>query len=104
MAQAGQSSASSSSSSFSPVDRGSGATASPSVASSINGESSGAASSSYSGAREEEHQFGELESEQQHIGLSRGIFFAFNSASAIRDDTWSCVIVVLTFWFFGWYF
>lgn len=100
MAQAGQSSASSSSSSFSPVDRGSGAAASPSVASSINGESSGAASSSYSGAREEEHQFGELESEQQHIGLSRGIFFAFNSASAIRDDTWSCVIVVLTFWFF----
>ncbi|KAJ9180577.1 hypothetical protein P3X46_008799 [Hevea brasiliensis] len=101
MSQAAQSSASASSST-SPVDRDTGATASPSFSSSINRDSSGAASSSYSHFREEgDYQFQELVSEQhQHIGLFRGNLFAFGDVSAISDDTWSCVIVVLTFWLF----
>ncbi|KAK4834445.1 hypothetical protein QYF36_022809 [Acer negundo] len=47
----------------------------------------------------------ELEQEQQqHVGRDgiffRGNLFALEDVSAIRDDTWSCIIVVLTFWFF----
>ncbi|KAL5740401.1 hypothetical protein ACOSP7_029284 [Xanthoceras sorbifolium] len=39
--------------------------------------------------------------QQQNVGIFfRGNYFAFEDVSAIRDDTWSCVIVVLTFWFF----
>ncbi|KDP24449.1 hypothetical protein JCGZ_25013 [Jatropha curcas] len=104
MAQTGQASASSYYSSI----RDSGASVSHSFSSSSNNrESSGAASSSSFHPREEDedrdgnrHQFGESETEQQPIGgLFRGNFL-FEDASVIRDDTWSCVIVVLTFWFF----
>lgn len=74
-------------------------------------EASGAASSSTVPVREEddeheridEHQFQIPEVEQQqHIGITyRGNFALFDDgAAAIRDDTWSCIIVVLTFWFF----
>ncbi|KAK1563246.1 hypothetical protein Q3G72_024723 [Acer saccharum] len=42
--------------------------------------------------------------QQQQVGRGgiffRGNLFAFEDVSAIRDDTWSCIIVVLTFWFF----
>lgn len=43
--------------------------------------------------------------EHHHNGVTyRGNFFAFDDGqSVISNDTWSCVIVVLTFWFFGQY-
>ena len=45
------------------------------------------------------------EREEQRIGNSYGggNFRVFDDevSSAIGDDTWSCVIVLLTFWFFG---
>ena len=74
------------------------------------GAAAAAASSSSSRVREEEeesndggnhHQFGEADTDHHHIGLFRGNLFVFDDVSAIRDDTWSCVIVVITFWFFG---
>lgn len=40
--------------------------------------------------------------QHQYIDLShRGNYFAFDDLSAIRDCTWFCVVVVLTFCFFG---
>ncbi|XP_038719176.1 E3 ubiquitin-protein ligase APD2-like isoform X2 [Tripterygium wilfordii] len=69
-------------------------------------------SSSSSQVREEEegqnhdidqqNQFREHEIEQQRIvGFHRGSFWTFNDMSnVVRDDTWSCIIVVLTFWLF----
>ncbi|KAK3226137.1 hypothetical protein Dsin_005999 [Dipteronia sinensis] len=45
----------------------------------------------------------EQEQQQQHGGggfFFRGNLFTFEDVSAVRDDTWSCIIVVLTFWFF----
>ncbi|WCJ28027.1 RING/U-box superfamily protein [Euphorbia peplus] len=44
--------------------------------------------------------FGVQETDHQHIGFFRGNMIFVDDVSAIRDDTWSCVIVVLTFWFF----
>ncbi|KAJ0089241.1 hypothetical protein Patl1_31340 [Pistacia atlantica] len=48
------------------------------------------------------HRFGQPELEHQNFGFAyRGNFSAFDDASTvISDDTWSCIIVVLTFWFF----
>eukprot|EP00257_Ricinus_communis_P009427 XP_002528092.2 uncharacterized protein LOC8265049 [Ricinus communis] len=65
-------------------------------------------SSSSSHVREEEesihgdnqHQFREADTDHTHIGFFRGNLFVSDDVSAIRDDTWSCIIVVLTFWFF----
>jgi hypothetical protein len=77
---------------------------------------SAAASSSSSNhasfpAHEEDNQrFRQIEYRQpeieylqhQYIDLShRGNYFAFDDLSAIRDCTWFCVVVVLTFCFFG---
>lgn len=76
-------------------------------------ESSGnaASSSSSSQAREEEY-YRERDQNQhrfrrQEVGHQINIPYqgntnvsAFDDASVIRDDTWSCVIVLLTFWFF----
>jgi hypothetical protein len=47
----------------------------------------------------------EIEQQQQeYIEISnRGNYFGFNDVASVRDDTWSCVVVVLTFWFFGLY-
>ncbi|KAL9374343.1 hypothetical protein Peur_033963 [Populus x canadensis] len=46
----------------------------------------------------------EIEQQQQqreYIEISnRGNYFGFNDVASVRDDTWSCVVVVLTFWFF----
>lgn len=41
--------------------------------------------------------------EQQRIGINyRGNFTVpDDTGAAMQDDTWSCIIVVLTFWFFG---
>lgn len=82
-----------------------------SSSSSTNRDSSPASSSSFPTVREDEdhsefnHQihrsFGESDTDQQHIGFFRGNMIFVDDVSAIRDDTWSCVIVVLTFWFFG---
>ncbi|XWS55535.1 hypothetical protein CRYUN_Cryun09bG0008400 [Craigia yunnanensis] len=50
-----------------------------------------------------QHHFHNPELENQHLGLVsyRGDLSAFDdSSTVIRDDTWSCIIVVLTFWFF----
>lgn len=49
------------------------------------------------------HRFGPSELEHQNFGFAyRGNFSAFDDASpVVSDDTWSCIIVVLTFWFFG---
>lgn len=51
-----------------------------------------------------EHQHQHQQQQQQLFGFNfrRNNFIVFEDASSvIRDDTWSCVIVVLTFWFFG---
>uniref|UniRef100_A0A2P2LQ52 E3 ubiquitin-protein ligase APD1-4 N-terminal domain-containing protein n=1 Tax=Rhizophora mucronata TaxID=61149 RepID=A0A2P2LQ52_RHIMU len=103
--------ASSSSSAAASINRDTGSSSSYST----NRESSGASSSSTSASQvceEEEargrnqeqqhpHQSTQPEREQQQNGVRfRGILFSFDDASVIRDDTWSCVIVVLTFWFF----
>jgi hypothetical protein len=47
----------------------------------------------------------EIEQQQrEYIEISnRGNYFGFNDVASVRDDTWSCVVVVLTFWFFGLY-
>ncbi|XVF55090.1 hypothetical protein PTKIN_Ptkin06aG0008700 [Pterospermum kingtungense] len=83
-------------------------------------EDSGAASSSSSGSssqvREEEageqyheyrhqHQFfHNPELENQHIGgpvsYRENLSAVDNSSSVNRDDAWSCIVVVFTFWFF----
>ncbi|XP_038701434.1 E3 ubiquitin-protein ligase APD2 isoform X2 [Tripterygium wilfordii] len=52
---------------------------------------------------DQQNQFREPEMEQQqHIGgIHRGSFWTFDDRSnVIMDDTWSCIAVVLTFWFF----
>ncbi|KAI4364280.1 hypothetical protein MLD38_020393 [Melastoma candidum] len=55
---------------------------------------------------EEEDRFRHHEIEQQQrplfgFNFRRNNFIVFeDESSVIRDDTWSCVIVVLTFWFF----
>ncbi|GKV06024.1 hypothetical protein SLEP1_g17961 [Rubroshorea leprosula] len=77
---------------------------------SVNREDSGAAASSsisYSEVREEVedryHQpYHNPDLEHHHNGVTyRGNFFSFDDAQElISDDTWSCIIVVLTFWFF----
>lgn len=84
------------------------------------GHSAAAASSSsnqtYSPVREEpdrDHWSRQLEfrqpeieqpQQQEYTDISnRGDYFGFNDLAAVRDDTWSCVVVVLTFWFFGLY-
>ncbi|KAJ6316103.1 hypothetical protein OIU78_019393 [Salix suchowensis] len=81
------------------------------------GHSAAAASSSsnqtYSPVREEpdrDHWSRQLEfrqpeieqpQQQEYTDISnRGDYFGFNDLAAVRDDTWSCVVVVLTFWFF----
>lgn len=75
--------------------------------------SNAASSSSTSQVREEEdhrdrdqlqHRFPHPELEHQQFVLpyqGNPNLSAFDDASVIRDDTWSCVIVLLTFWFFG---
>uniref|UniRef100_A0A5B6ZBZ8 E3 ubiquitin-protein ligase APD1-4 N-terminal domain-containing protein n=1 Tax=Davidia involucrata TaxID=16924 RepID=A0A5B6ZBZ8_DAVIN len=78
--------------------------------SSTNRESSGAAStsSSPSQVREEEEEEEEdydrpPQTVQQQTGVSYHVHFPTTDDEAsrlIRDDTWSCIIVVLTFWFF----
>ncbi|GKV21988.1 hypothetical protein SLEP1_g31897 [Rubroshorea leprosula] len=91
MAEPSRSSASTSSSSSYPVNRG---------------DSGAAASSSNTSVREEhdryQHRHHDTELEHHQNGVSyRGSFFAFDiSSEVITDDTWSCIIVVLTFWFF----
>lgn len=50
-------------------------------------------------------QFHSPELENHHIGgflsyRDNSPAFNDNSSSVIRDDTWSCIIVVFTFWFF----
>ncbi|XP_022745118.1 uncharacterized protein LOC111295729 [Durio zibethinus] len=50
-----------------------------------------------------QHHFHSPELENQHLGLVsyRGNSSAFgDSSTVIREDTWSCIIVLLTFWFF----
>ncbi|XVE76551.1 hypothetical protein DITRI_Ditri12bG0182500 [Diplodiscus trichospermus] len=50
-----------------------------------------------------QHHFHSPGLENQHFGLMsyRGNLSAFgDSSTVIRDDTWSCIVVVLTFWFF----
>ncbi|KAJ8898924.1 hypothetical protein K2173_008417 [Erythroxylum novogranatense] len=55
---------------------------------------------SRNGEQEYEHQFVQPELEQQQIGIPfRGSFLLIDDG-IVRDDTWSCVIIVLTFWFF----
>ncbi|MBA0677521.1 hypothetical protein Goari_018925, partial [Gossypium aridum] len=83
-------------------------------------EDSGAAAASSSQVREEEEdrdqdyppqhhfQFHSPELDNHHIGgflsyRDNSPAFNDNSSSVIRDDTWSCIIVVFTFWFFGSY-
>ncbi|KAE8099203.1 hypothetical protein FH972_017204 [Carpinus fangiana] len=74
--------------------------------------SNAASSSSTSQVREEEdhrdrdqlqNRFPHPELEHQQFGIpyqGNPNLSAFDDASVIRDDTWSCVIVLLTFWFF----
>ena len=53
-----------------------------------------------------QHHFHNPELENQHLDLVSytGNLSGFDDSSAvIGDDTWSCIIVVLTFWFFGSY-
>ena len=54
---------------------------------------------------EHQHRFRGHEMERQQVGhvpYHRGDLSGFDdSSTVIRDDTWSCVIVLLTFWFFG---
>ncbi|KAK7844265.1 putative e3 ubiquitin-protein ligase xbat35 [Quercus suber] len=54
---------------------------------------------------EHQHRFRDHEIERQQVGhvpYHRGDLSGFDdSSTVIRDDTWSCVIVLLTFWFFG---
>jgi hypothetical protein len=84
--------------------------------SAIHRESSGneASSSSSSQVRQEEHyrdrdqlqhRFPHPEPEHPQVFIpyqGNQNLSAFDDASTvIRDDTWSCVIVLLTFWFFG---
>lgn len=47
--------------------------------------------------------FRQPELEQQQIGIIyRGNFtVSDDTTAALQDDTWSCIIVALTFWFFG---
>ncbi|KAJ7961236.1 RING/U-box superfamily protein [Quillaja saponaria] len=79
--------------------------------STINRDSSEAASSSfpsnYPQVREEEnennrHQFRSPEPEPQEINIlyqeNNPVFY--DAVSVIRGDTWSCVFILLTFWFF----
>lgn len=54
--------------------------------------------------RQHLQHFHNPELENQHIDLVsyRGNLSGFDdSSTVIGDDTWSCIIVVLTFWFFG---
>lgn len=83
----------------------------------ISRDTSGAAATSSSSAsqvREEEDDhnqyqqhtdFRHPEVETHEIGTSYGANLSpFDEVSTIiRDDTWSCIIVLLTFWFFGLY-
>ncbi|KAL4606228.1 hypothetical protein ACB092_09G086400 [Castanea dentata] len=89
---------------------------SSSAAAAINRDTSGdaASSSNSSQPRENEdqtqtqnsnqHRFRGHEIERQQVGhvpYHRGDLSGFDdSSTVIRDDTWSCVIVILTFWFF----
>ncbi|KAL5550432.1 hypothetical protein UlMin_000608 [Ulmus minor] len=76
----------------------------------FNRDSSGAGTSNSYQVREEEvdvdhhhNHFRHPELEEQPVANSfRGNFFAFDddASSVVRDDTWSCVVVLLTFWFF----
>lgn len=79
---------------------------------SVHGDSTAAAttsSSSVSQVREEDdgqyNRFPHSEVENQQITTSNrenfGIFGGDYTSSVHRDDTWSCVVVLLTFWFFG---
>lgn len=87
----------------------------------VRGDSSAAATTSSSGVsqvREEDdggdrlqeyHRFPhhDVEENQQITNSYRGNFGLFGggdeTSSVVGDDTWSCVIVLLTFWFFGSY-
>lgn len=47
-------------------------------------------------------RFTQPAAEMRNGGITfRGHLVSFDDVAGIRDDTWSCVIVVLTFWFFG---
>lgn len=98
-------------------DRNSPSTSSSSTNREYSDAAAASSSSNSSSAREEDrnnypynhihvhhdHHFQRSELEQHTGGFSyRGNFVSFDDASnVIRDDTWSCIIVVLTFWFFG---
>lgn len=88
----------------------------PSTSSSlINRESSGAdASSSNSSTvrvevehvrheRNFDNEFRHPEFDQQNVGFSyRGNFSDFDdAATVVGNDTWTCIILIITFWFFG---
>ncbi|KAJ4704440.1 RING/U-box superfamily protein [Melia azedarach] len=97
-------------------DRNSPSTSSSSTNREYSDAAAASSSSNSSSAREEDrnnypynhihvhhdHHFQRSELEQHTGGFSyRGNFVSFDDASnVIRDDTWSCIIVVLTFWFF----
>ncbi|GFZ02179.1 RING/U-box superfamily protein [Actinidia rufa] len=88
------------------------ASSSSSSSSSMNREFSGEATTSYSYSspvREEEAEVEDQDQSsqffQQQTGIAYHVHYAptedEEASTMIRDDTWSCVIVVLTFWFFG---
>lgn len=100
MAEPDRSSASTSASSTTRDSSGAGA-ASPS--SSLNSSPVSEEEETHHNHDHDAHRFGQPELEHQNFGFAyRGNFFASDdAATVISDDTWSCIIVVLTFWFFG---
>lgn len=89
-----------------------GTSTAPSSSSAIRRESSGNATSSSSSSQvrvaedyRDRHQLRNPELEPQQIGMSNRRntnTLAFDdAATVIGDDAWSCIIVLLTFWFFG---
>jgi hypothetical protein len=81
-----------------------------SAAASSSSSSSSSNHASFPVHEEDNQRFRQIEYRQpeieylqhQYIDLShRGNYFAFDDLSAIRDCTWFCVVVVLTFCFFG---
>ncbi|XP_057512746.1 E3 ubiquitin-protein ligase APD2-like [Actinidia eriantha] len=82
-----------------------------SSSSSMNREFSGEATTSYSYSSPVREEEAEVEDQdpssqffQQQTGVAYHVHYAptedEEASTMIRDDTWSCVIVVLTFWFF----
>ncbi|OWM67116.1 hypothetical protein CDL15_Pgr000568 [Punica granatum] len=95
MAERGESSASSSREEPSPA---SAASSSPSSSVQVHEEEG----DERGGIEPQGGDFRQHELEQQQIGINyrRNFTVVDDAAAAIRDDTWSCIIVVLTFWFF----